>query len=318
MSGRGPLRVQSLKSRLESPPRSFPPRAGERVSQNFLRAAERVRTRIGDLDLDHATLEGFSIKSKSLLEALDIAKLDISEALGALHLTVLNDADGGDVTALEELGDSLGSGIVGEVAKVGGVGRSVGDLLREAIALANRVACLASAGDLDVEQRASYLGLAKRTCRRSGHDRWEAGAGYLDRTGQYIGAVASRNGGSIPVTRGGVSIRGIGKGRRWTAYHKSPRLHRPKKSQHQNLWMVSTQVDKAAVRCGAVPGGVPPVEGGEGRAREGQDEPLSFIKSPRDIFCCSFFLGAVARAGQQRLREAERARVARNAPMIAV
>jgi hypothetical protein len=91
-------------------------------------------TRIGNLDLDHASLERLVVQSQGLLQPLHVGKLNIAKTLGALHLAVLDDSDAGNIAALKELGDGLHGRIVGEIAEVGGVGRSTGDLLRGGLA----------------------------------------------------------------------------------------------------------------------------------------------------------------------------------------
>jgi hypothetical protein len=98
-------------------------------------------TRIGNFDLDHAGLEGLPIEGKGLLEAVKIGKLNITEALGTLHLSVFNDSDTDDSAALEKLSDGLDGGVVRQVAKVGGVWRLVGQLWRAIVGFTNRVAC---------------------------------------------------------------------------------------------------------------------------------------------------------------------------------
>jgi len=51
-----------------------------------------------------------------LLQTLKVSKLSIGKALGPVLLSVFNDADADAVAAIEELGDSLDGGIVGEIA----------------------------------------------------------------------------------------------------------------------------------------------------------------------------------------------------------
>lgn len=51
-----------------------------------------------------------------MLEALEIAELGIGEALGAVLLSVFNDADADAVAALEKFGNGVDGGIVGQVA----------------------------------------------------------------------------------------------------------------------------------------------------------------------------------------------------------
>lgn len=67
-----------------------------------------------------------------------MSKLNVSEALGALELAVFDDTDTSDVTSLEKFSHGLARGVVREITQVGGVGRLVGERLRE-VALANRV-----------------------------------------------------------------------------------------------------------------------------------------------------------------------------------
>lgn len=83
-------------------------------------------TSICDADTDVAPLELCLAQFKSLLEAIKRSKLDIGEALGPSFELVLDDANVGNIAAVEKMLDiSLGH-VKGEVAKVcceGGSGR---------------------------------------------------------------------------------------------------------------------------------------------------------------------------------------------------
>ena len=94
-------------------------------------------TRIGNLDLHHTSFKRFAIEGQSLLQAIDIAKLDVSEPLGSLVLAILDDADVGDIAAAEEVGNTFGGRIVGQVSNVSGVWWLVRQSLRAGVT--NRV-----------------------------------------------------------------------------------------------------------------------------------------------------------------------------------
>lgn len=64
-------------------------------------------TGIRNFDLDHSTLERLVVQCQCVFEALDVAKLYVAEAFGALQLTILDDSNRDYITALEEFGDSL-------------------------------------------------------------------------------------------------------------------------------------------------------------------------------------------------------------------
>jgi hypothetical protein len=106
-----------------------------------------VHTRIGNLDLDHAALEGLAIESQSLLKTLDIAELDISETLGSLHIPVLDYADAHNLASFEELGHRVDRGVVRKVSEMGSVGRLVGKRRRNALTNGVAYKVPESAGD---------------------------------------------------------------------------------------------------------------------------------------------------------------------------
>lgn len=72
----------------------------------------RTHTRIGDLNFDHAALKGLPIKGQGLFQAVKVAELDISKALGALQLAVFDNSDANNVTAVKEVGHRFVSGII--------------------------------------------------------------------------------------------------------------------------------------------------------------------------------------------------------------
>ena len=120
-------------------------------------------TRVGNLDLNHAALEGFSIQSQGLPEAVGIGKLNITKALRTLHLAVLNDANAGNIAAFEELSHRLHRGIVGEVAQVSSIRGLLGELLWDAFVY--RVSCSVSIVANIKDREGTHLGQSKRTCR---------------------------------------------------------------------------------------------------------------------------------------------------------
>lgn len=87
-------------------------------------------TRIGNLDLDHTSLERLAIQGQSLLQTIKGSKFNIAKALGALHLSVLNDSDAGNFATLKELGDSFDGRIVREVAEMSSIRWLGGECLR--------------------------------------------------------------------------------------------------------------------------------------------------------------------------------------------
>jgi len=101
------------------------------VARGLASAAITTTRRISNLNLDHSSVERLSIKSQGLLESFDVAKLDISETLGALHLAVFNEADADDLTALKEFGDALTGSFIGKVSEVCSKRRSVRECLRK-------------------------------------------------------------------------------------------------------------------------------------------------------------------------------------------
>lgn len=72
----------------------------------------RTHTRIGDLNFDHAALKRLPIKGQGLLQAVKVAELDISKALGALQLAVFDNSDADNVAAVKEVGHRLVGGII--------------------------------------------------------------------------------------------------------------------------------------------------------------------------------------------------------------
>ena len=95
---------------------------------------KRKLTGISNLDANSSALERFSVKGKSLLQALHIAKFNVTKALRALRLAILNQTDGGDITALKELVDGIVGDIIGQIAQMGGIGGFVGDPLGSGLA----------------------------------------------------------------------------------------------------------------------------------------------------------------------------------------
>lgn len=93
----------------------------------------RELTRLSNADLDVPSLELGSAEGQGLLQAIDTSKLDVTEALGAVVKLVLNDADVGDLTAIEKVLNITLRSIVGKVSEVGSVRR----LGRERKLLAN-------------------------------------------------------------------------------------------------------------------------------------------------------------------------------------
>jgi len=89
--------------------------------------------RIGNLDSDSAALEVYAVESQSLLEALEVLELSIRETLRAVLLAILDNPDVQHLASLEELGDGLGSRIVGEVSEMSGKRRLGGQCLREVV-----------------------------------------------------------------------------------------------------------------------------------------------------------------------------------------
>lgn len=100
----------------------------------------RKLTRIGDLDPDRASLEGLAVKLKSLLEAVKVGKLDITEALGAHHFPVFNDSDAHDFASGEEISDGFNRRIVREVSEMSSEWRTLGKC--RGGTLTNRIACI--------------------------------------------------------------------------------------------------------------------------------------------------------------------------------
>jgi hypothetical protein len=84
-------------------------------------------------------LERLAIQGQSLLQTIKGSKLNIAEALGTLHLSVLNNSDTGNLAALKELSDGFDSRIVREVAEMSSIRWFGGECLRGT--LADRVAC---------------------------------------------------------------------------------------------------------------------------------------------------------------------------------
>lgn len=72
----------------------------------------RTHTRIGNLNFDHAALKRLAIKGQGLLQAVKVAELDISKALGALQLAVFDNSDADNVAAVKEVGHRLVGGII--------------------------------------------------------------------------------------------------------------------------------------------------------------------------------------------------------------
>lgn len=91
------------------------------------------RTRIRNLDSDAATLEQLSIASEGSLEALDVGKLGIGEALWPVLLTVLNDTHAQDIAVAKEVGDTVDGRIIRQVAEMGRERRFVGKLLGQIV-----------------------------------------------------------------------------------------------------------------------------------------------------------------------------------------
>lgn len=83
-------------------------------------------TGIGHFDLDHTTIKGFSIEFQSLLQTLNVAELNISEALGTHHLPIFNNSDADNVAAIKKASHGLACGIIGQVAQVSSIGRLIG------------------------------------------------------------------------------------------------------------------------------------------------------------------------------------------------
>lgn len=90
-------------------------------------------TRIGDPDSDRTALEGCSVQGQGLLQAVGGSELDVAKPLGPLLFTILHNPDADNLAAGEKVRHGVLSGIVREIAKVGGVRRSVGNALREVI-----------------------------------------------------------------------------------------------------------------------------------------------------------------------------------------
>ena len=80
---------------------------------------EGGHTGISNLDLDHAALERLPIEGQGFLEAFEIGKFYITEALGAHHLSIFDDSNAGDVTALKEFRKSLIRSIIREITQMG-------------------------------------------------------------------------------------------------------------------------------------------------------------------------------------------------------
>lgn len=64
-------------------------------------------TRIGNLDSDAASLEGLSIQSQSLFQALEVFKLGVRKSFRSALLAILNDSNIQNLAPIEELGDAL-------------------------------------------------------------------------------------------------------------------------------------------------------------------------------------------------------------------
>lgn len=96
--------------------------------------AESTTGRISNLDTNITTLEGLAVAGQSSLETLKISKLGIGEALGTVLLAVLDNADVDAVAVVEEVGHTLDSGIIRQVAEMSGIRRLGGELLGEVVA----------------------------------------------------------------------------------------------------------------------------------------------------------------------------------------
>ena len=94
-----------------------------------------LRTRICDLDLDIPAAERRAVKLESPLQAIDVGELGVAETLGAVGLAVLDQADAGDVAAVEEIADIGLRDLVVEVTEVGKVRRLIRDTLGNWVAV---------------------------------------------------------------------------------------------------------------------------------------------------------------------------------------
>lgn len=79
-------------------------------------------------------MESLPITGKSGLETLKVCKLGIRKALGPLLLAILDDAHVHDVAVIKELGDGFDGRVVGQIAKMGGERRLVGQGLGQVVA----------------------------------------------------------------------------------------------------------------------------------------------------------------------------------------
>ena len=184
-----------------------------------------AHTGISNLDADAATIEGLSITGQSSLETLDILELSIGETLGALSLTILNDADVHDIAALEELSNGLGSRIVRKVAEMGGERRLGRKLSRADVIADGGITC----HKLQGQHRSSRQGIRRSTNRgqhrksrrhrQRGRDaQWEGEAGCQRLDGRLAKDNKKDNGDGA-------------------AYHRYPRPHQPK--SHRKLYDMS-------------------------------------------------------------------------------
>ena len=79
------------------------------------RLGKGSHTRIGDSDLDAATLERYTIQREGLFQAFNSSELGVSKTLGSLQLAVLDKPNAGDLTILQKLAEVLLFDIVVEI-----------------------------------------------------------------------------------------------------------------------------------------------------------------------------------------------------------
>lgn len=91
------------------------------VSGTWWYEGSAVHTWFGDADSDISALELRAREVKSLLQALDGAKLDISEAFRLSVQLVLDNANVSDLAAGEEVVHVALGGVEGQIAQVGGI-----------------------------------------------------------------------------------------------------------------------------------------------------------------------------------------------------
>jgi hypothetical protein len=93
-----------------------------------------ILTGIGNLDADGPALECLAVAGEGSLETFEVGELGVCKTLRPVLLTVLDDSHVHDVAVLEKLANGLDGGIVGQVAKMSGERRLIGELLRQIVA----------------------------------------------------------------------------------------------------------------------------------------------------------------------------------------